>query len=132
PPFIKRSYEPSEKMKQLEWNLNYHQFSAVQFIDKADKSKLQSIHDTMYEGDDNEEERKMEVMRMTALAEKTDAVAQQLIDAKKSKPSQQSRSEADEKKALKEKEAADQHIEAARRTEEMQIMKHEPAELELD
>lgn len=132
PPFIKRSYEPSEKMKQLEWNLNYHQFSAVQFIDKADKSKLQSIHDTMYEGDDNEEERKMEVMRMTALAEKTDAVAQQLIDAKKSKPSQQSRSDADEKKALKEKEAADQHIEAARRTEEMQIMKHEPAELELD
>lgn len=81
PPFIKREYTPSDKMAQLEWNLNYHQYSAVQFFGgKADKTTLQTLHDVMYEGDEHDDERKAEVIRMTALADKTHAAVKDLAD----------------------------------------------------
>jgi hypothetical protein len=130
-PFIKRNYTPSETIKKLEWSLNYHQFSAVQYVDKTDKTKLQSIHDTMYEGDENNEERSAEAQRMTVLAEKTDAVAQSLIDAKKAKPTELALKDADKKKAqAKSKQHADdQHIEDAQRFEEQQIVSVEDAEI---
>jgi type IV conjugative transfer system coupling protein TraD len=130
-PFIKRNYTPSETIKKLEWSLNYHQFSAVQYVDKTDKTKLQSIHDTMYEGDENNEERSAEAQRMTVLAEKTDAVAQSLIDAKKAKPTELALKEADKKKAQtkNKQQADDQHIEDAQRFEEQQIVSVEDAEI---
>ncbi|MGI2129141.1 type IV conjugative transfer system coupling protein TraD [Shewanella oncorhynchi] len=120
-PFIKRNYTPSENIKQIEWSLNYHQFSAVQHVDKADKTKLQSIHDTMYEGDENNDERSAEAQRMTKLAEKTDAVAQSLIDAKKAKPTELALKDAQKKKAAEKQKANDQYIEDAQRLEEQQI-----------
>ncbi|MEI8616473.1 type IV secretion system DNA-binding domain-containing protein [Shewanella sp. PP-He15 brown] len=128
-PFIKRNYTPSENIKQIEWSLNYHQFSAVQHVDKADKTKLQSIHDTMYEGDENNDERSAEAQRMTKLAEKTDAVAQSLIDAKKAKPTELALKDAEKKKAAEKQKANDQHIEDAQRLEELQIVSVEDAEI---
>ncbi|WP_394230791.1 type IV conjugative transfer system coupling protein TraD [Shewanella colwelliana] len=129
PPFIKREFEQSETMKQLEWSLNYHQFSAVQFIDSPDKTKLQTIHDVMYEGDEHYEERKAEVIRMTALAKKTDAAAQAIIDQRKAKTKSEPVDDKAVEKAAKKKaddakkKAAldEQHIEDAQRFEEQQI-----------
>lgn len=83
PPFIKRDYTESARMKQIEWNLNYHQYSATASLDKNDKTSLQRLHEKMYEGDDNDDERKAEVQRMTAFNDKTNAAAQDLLDKRK-------------------------------------------------
>lgn len=135
PPFIKREYTPSEKMTQLEWNLNYHQYSAVQFFGgKPDKTTLQTLHDVMYEGDEHDDERKAEVIRMTALAEKTNVVAKDLAD--KSKGAKSTSEPAPDKttddKAKKKKDEAkkqtalnEQHTEDALHFEEQQIVSEE-------
>ena len=135
PPFIKRDYTSSEKMKQLEMNLNYHQYSAVQYFgSKTDKTKLQTIHNVMYEGDENSEERKAEVMRMTKLADKTNAVANKLTDKETTtkstseQPLDKSAEEKTKKKAADAKKKAEldeQHTEDALRFEEAQIVSDE-------
>ena len=75
----------------------------------------------MYEGDENNDERSAEAQRMTKLAEKTDAVAQSLIDAKMAKPTELALKDAEKKKAAEKQKANDQHIEDAQRLEEQQI-----------
>ncbi|MCL1064307.1 type IV conjugative transfer system coupling protein TraD [Shewanella benthica] len=134
-PFIKREYTQSEKMKQLEWSLNYHQYSAVQYFGgKADKTKLQTVHDAMYEGDEYDEERKAEVIRMTALAEKTNVVAKDLADKSKGAkstgeptPDKTADDKAKKKQNEAQKQAAlnEQQTEDALHFEEQQIVSDE-------
>ncbi|WP_299006934.1 type IV conjugative transfer system coupling protein TraD [uncultured Shewanella sp.] len=124
PPFIKRKYTPSNRIKALELSLNYHQFSAVAHLDKEDKTALQAIHDEMYAGDENNEERANEAKRMNKLADKSNAVAQSLIDMRKDKSAKPSIAEGIKKRAeqsKKQQQENNQQAEAALLHEEQQI-----------
>lgn len=123
-PFIKRKYTPSKRIEALEWSLNYHQFSAVSHVDKDDKTALQAIHDEMYAGDENNEERAKEAQRMNKLADKSNAVAQSLIDMRKDKSAKPSIVEGIKKRteiAKKQQQENNQQTEAALVHEEQQI-----------